>query len=347
MNTNIPELGGFDTGLVLDNLAVIFGRQEPWLTATIAQISELADAILKDAENDPDTLYSILLSLLGYMGEDFPHSHHSDGQHIYGMEKCLGVYQKLLLYHFLFQKAGNYGGMTSHTQRDIPSSAKGKIAYLKSALASKAYIRFASVIEGCKATDAHSFVDACEEVQNGLCEYCILPLRTSTDGQLMSFYRLIIKYRLQIVAVYDVHHKTGGHPATTTFGLLRNMGDGWDIQDLLDNPFLQQSTPLTLSLLYTSEKRNTFGDILVASECSGVPLIETSTMPFGEVSTLLYGHLPDQDTPTPPNVFVLSFDMGEQLLTPYSSESTMPQAFLMHLMIEASEHLVLGLYPKL
>ena len=347
MNTNIPELRGFDTGLVLDNLAVIFGRQEPWLTATIAQISELADAIIHDAEHDPDTMYSILLSLLGQMGEDFPLAHHSDGQHISGMEKCLGVYQKLLLYHFLFQKTGNYGVMTSHSPRNLPPSAQGRIAYMKSTLASKAYIRFASEVEGCRATDAHSFVDACEEVQNGLCEYCILPLRTSTDGQLMSFYRLIIKYRLQIVAVYDVHHKTGGHPATTTFGLLRGMGESWDIQDLLDNPFLQQSTPPTLSLLYISEKKNIFGDVLMASECCHVPLTEASTLPLDEVAALLYGQLPDADTSTPANAFVLSFDMGEQLLTPNPNESTMPQAFLMHLMVEASEHLVLGLYPQL
>ena len=61
MNTDVPELGGYDTGTVLENLGLIFSRQEPWLEATVAQLSELADAILSDAAFDTDTLYSILL----------------------------------------------------------------------------------------------------------------------------------------------------------------------------------------------------------------------------------------------------------------------------------------------
>ena len=104
MNTDVPELGGFDTGLVLENLGLIFSRQEPWLEASVAQLSELANAIVKDAAHDPDVLYSILLSLQGYAGEETHSEEHPDLPYVRGMEKSLGLYQRLLLYHFLYLK---------------------------------------------------------------------------------------------------------------------------------------------------------------------------------------------------------------------------------------------------
>ena len=347
MNTDIPELGGFDTGLVLENLALILRRQAPWLEASITQLWELAHAILQDASGDTDTLQSILLSLQGHADQE-PSPDHPDAPYLYGMEKSLGIYQKLLLYHFLHLKAGTLPLSAEQSSREVTPTAQGKIAYMKGTLVGKAYMKFSAFIQGCRALDFHSFADACEEVQNGLCEYCILPLHSSTDGQLMSFYRLIIKYRLQIVAVCDVHHKAGGHPATTTFGLLRSMGEGWDMGDLYQNPFLRQKpTGLTLSLLYTPEKKHGFGDILVASEFCGVPLIGTGTLPFAEVSTLLYGALPDKDT-SPDNAFTLMFELGELTSAdPSTSKPIMPHAFLSHLMLEASEHFILGLYPTL
>lgn len=353
MNINVPELGGFDTGLVLENLGLIFDRQEPWLEAAVAQLSELSDTILKDAAYDPDTLYSILLSLQGYAAEDAP-AHHSSSAYVKNMEKCLGVYQRLLLYHFLFLKLGKIPPLTEHTPRELPPSAKGRIAYLKSNLANKAYIRFAKHIPSCREADFHSFVDACEEVAGGLCEYCILPLHTSADGQLMSFYRLIIKYRLQIVAVYDVEHPSGTKTETTTFGLLRSMEDTWDMLDLWENPFLDANVraPLSLALLYISNTPHAFGNVLTAAECCSLPLREAGCLPYTEVSPLLFSAADNASATVANSVFYLSFDMGnfkslsgEAL--PQHGNTPMPQAFLMHLMVESSDNLILGLYPKL
>ncbi len=347
MNTDVPELGGFDTGLVLENLELIFGRQEPWLEATVVQLSELADAILRDAGNDPDTLYSILLSLQGYASEEMGATRNPDSPYVRGMEQSLGIYQHLLLYHFLCLKRGDLPPLSGHTQRELLPSSKGRIAYMKSAPAAKAYIRFAQGLLHCREVAFHSFVDACEEVAGGLCEYCILPLRTSTEGQLMSFYRLIIKYRLQIVATCDVEHRVGGHTVITTFGLLRSMGESWDIADLLDNPFLpaDRSTPLSLAMLYIPQDNGGAGDVLTAAACCAIPLRETGTLPGGEILPLLYSGRGDAEDAVARGVFYFSFDVT--VSPPSQRTPSMPQAFLMHLTVESSDHVILGLYPRL
>ena len=63
LNTEIPELSGFDTGLCLSNLDVLGVRQHRVSESVLAVLSELTDALIRDAEGDPDTVDSILLSL--------------------------------------------------------------------------------------------------------------------------------------------------------------------------------------------------------------------------------------------------------------------------------------------
>ena len=58
LNTNIPELSGFDTGLCLSNLDVLSLRQDRVNESVLAVLSELAEAIIHDAEGDPDTVDS-------------------------------------------------------------------------------------------------------------------------------------------------------------------------------------------------------------------------------------------------------------------------------------------------
>ena len=69
LNTDVPELKGFDTGTVLGNIELLEGRLEGMLEATVAEIAELAEAILQDASGDTDTVFSILLSLRGQPGK--------------------------------------------------------------------------------------------------------------------------------------------------------------------------------------------------------------------------------------------------------------------------------------
>ena len=98
-------------------------------------------------------------------------------------------------------------------------SLPDRIIYSRSTYSDAAYLRFASLFADPRAIYTHSFPVACEEVHNGICRYCILPLENSTEGQLNSFARLIDRYELKIVCTCNVTASDGSR--TTRFALLR------------------------------------------------------------------------------------------------------------------------------
>ena len=63
INTDIPELQGYDSGVSLENLRNLAKRQERLDEIRTAHLYELADAICRDCDSDKDTVESILLSL--------------------------------------------------------------------------------------------------------------------------------------------------------------------------------------------------------------------------------------------------------------------------------------------
>ena len=107
----------------------------------------------------------------------------------------------------------------SDFQEAIPPEATEKISYLKSNYADAAYFKFSSVISTPRASYAESFENACEDVYNGICEFCILPIENSTDGKLIGFFSLIEKYELKISTVCTVHYADNSR--NTKFALLR------------------------------------------------------------------------------------------------------------------------------
>lgn len=78
------------------------------------------------------------------------------------------------------------------------------VAYLKNAFSDKAYRRFAETFDKVSAVYFPGFREVCEEVYYGRCSHAILPIYSYTDGQLLSFRRLISKYDLKIVCCADI-----------------------------------------------------------------------------------------------------------------------------------------------
>ena len=60
--SNIPELEGSNTEIVLSNLSELESDIEKIIEKRLAHLAELADAILRDGD-DPDIIKSILLSI--------------------------------------------------------------------------------------------------------------------------------------------------------------------------------------------------------------------------------------------------------------------------------------------
>lgn len=336
LNTDVPELKGFDTGTVLGNLERQEKRLERMLEATVGELSELAESILRDASEDPDTVFSILLSLRGQPREEGGVTLKSRDllieniSMLANMTRHLGLYERLVLYGFIVERVPKLPFFAERSD-DVPVAAKGRVAYMAGALADKAYIRFAEHIPQCRAAAFHSFVDACEEVWGGLCEYCILPLESTAEGKLLGFSRLIIKYRLQVIAVCDI--KDAGDE-TMRFALLRTAGEDWMAYD---SPLATEKHPVAYLELLHASNLPSYGEITAAAEFFGLSPVRIDTLPQQDIYALHSDFVFQNTLPaeTPPPLITTVWQVSGLNLS----------AFLCYLALEASEDPVLGLYP--
>ncbi len=342
LNTDVPELTGYDTGTVLDNLALLEGRLEHVLETSLTELSELSEAILRDAEGDPDTVVSILLSLRGQPMEAgiLPlRSRELLSQNtpvLSGMTRHIGLYERLVLYRLISARLPELPlfGSRALTSDDLPPTAKGRVAYMAGALADKAYIRFADHIPHCRAAVFHSYVDACEEVRGELCEYCLLPIESTFEGRLAGFSRLIIKYNLRIMAVCDIRGAGGMGEEITRFALLKvSAGD----REVILSPLATEQLPAThLELLHTTENP-AYSEVMAAAEFCGLDLERADTLPLGIAYALRLedGSWEDSAQAVP------------LITTVWHTSKADLNAFLCYLSLEASEDPILGFYPSL
>lgn len=278
-NTDIPELSGFDTGLCLSNLDILGARQNRVSESVLAVLAELADSILRDAGGDPDTVDSILLSLRSNSeGDDGDEPlapadvSPANRDFFRRMSARSGLLARLVLYTMIEEKLSS--SRSTAKPSPLTSAARGRIAYMPTAFADKAYLRLASHVKNPRAAATAGFVDACEEVHSGLCEYCILPLEDSQSGKLTSFTRLILRYRLRITAVCDLEN-AAAEGQVTRFALLRIAAS-----DEFPSPLAPPPTgePLYLELMHVSDSLS-LTELLTAAEFCGMSLCRADTLP--------------------------------------------------------------------
>ena len=334
LNTDIPELHGYDTGICLSNVDEMTVRLHRVSESLIAMLSELADAILTDAEGDSDTVDSILLSLLGERETPSPAASRlielvSDvNRDLMGrLTAHMGLYDRLALYHLIKERHNHisrFNGESSPASTVSPTAA-GRIAYMPSAFADKAYLRFADHVENCRAATHAGFSDACEEVRGGLCEYCILPLESSADGKLLTFSSLILHYGLRIVAVCDLASGIAADHVTR-FALLRLATDEWAAAPSI--PPLGGSEQLSVELLHVTAS-TPLSELLIAADFCRMSLLRADTLPRDA-----YAPTDADATDTPPVCVVLRADAHSDLTT-----------FLRYLSLDAADDRLIGIYP--
>lgn len=330
LNTDVPELRGFDTGIVLENLRRLGIRMDEAWESTVAQLYELAESILQDAGNDPETVESILLSLSADGSEDGAepsrpaHLLPDNYPAVEASTRHAGLHERLILYGFIHSigkrchpEQIGASAPRKKGKRDaeppIAPAARGRVAYMPNPLADKAYLRFSAHVPACRAAAFHSFVDACEEVRGGLCEYCILPLETTADGKLTGFSRLIVKYHLYITAVCDVANHALPEGNITRFALLRRVPE--------THALPTDGHPRYLELLHRVAVGPSFEELLTAADFCGLRLQRVDTLPMPE------------EPSTPPPLCVV-----------WEVADADPEVFLTYLTLEASEDTVMGMY---
>ena len=155
---------------------------------------------------------------------------------------------------------------------EIAPNANGRIVYQRNRYTDDAYLSFANLVPSARAAYVHSFHAACEEVYNGHCEYCILPLENAVEGELVGFAKLISQYDLKIAACCDIMGTDASRQ--TRFALLRRNMLPFLAGDLKKNEFFRFSLPVLQSI--------SVSDILSAAKFYGLQFISMNTLPQGE-----------------------------------------------------------------
>ena len=200
----------------------------------------------------------------------------------------------------------------------LPLAMRGLVAYQQNILTDEAYLRFAERLLRPRADYHTSFSSVCEQVYNGLCEYCILPLENSQDGKLLRFYSLIEKYELKILYTCDV--TASDKRQTTTFGLCCRA-----INFPSPSLYSQEHEELRLEFIFRTDSESlSLCDVLSAAHACSLRLIRTDCLPRTDDEIMVGASYP----------FILSFDATSGDL----------RTFLVFLAADPSLCLPLGIY---
>ena len=261
--------------VIAENLRELIRRTDVIGEQEIAHLRELALEI-----SQSDDLADLLSSLPYYrISSPSPESNvlTNNAKLLSRTRKNLEARQCMILCHALYKELCERENLLSAFFPDndeIAPHAACRIVYQRSTYADDAYLAFAPLVPNARAAYAHSFLAACEEVFNGHCEFCILPIENIVEGELIGFAKLITKYGLKIAAVCDV----AGTDASrrTRFALLRRNILPFLVSDAEKNGYFRFSFPYETSSLVA--------DVLSAANFYGLHLISLNTIPQGEGS---------------------------------------------------------------
>ena len=209
-----------------------------------------------------------------------------------------------------------------HSQQEVPSPvARGRIAYMKNNFTESAFLCFSKVIANPRSAYFQSFDAVCEEVYSGGCEFCILPIESSSEGRLNSFYSMIDRFELKISAVCVVDQHDG--QKFTKFALLKKslsdslLKHGSTSEHILE---FKISSDIGESVSLSSSEKSPICDIITAAEASGMRLLRIDSMPLPYSDEMM--------------AYYVSLSIDRSRLIP----------FLLYLTLEYPQYDPLGLY---
>ena len=195
-------------------------------------------------------------------------------------------------------------------EHEIAPYTIGHIVYQRNSYADDAYLAFAKLVPGARATYAHNFQTACQEVFDGHCEFCILPIENAVEGELIGFAKLIAQYDLKIAAACDIAGVDASRK--TRFALLR--------RNML--PFFTPAVEANEIFRFSLPSQSTYlmSDILSAASFFGLTFLCANTLPTDKEGASA--------------CFNLTFDIRNGDLYP----------FLLYLAMVAPQYTPIGIY---
>ncbi len=260
-------------GVIAENLQELTERADILGEQEIAHLCELATEIAQG-----DDLADLLSSLPYYhISSTAPSADTltSNAELLSRSRALLEARQCMILCRALYEELRGRESLISALFPDaeeVSLHAAGRIVYQRSSYTDNAYLAFAPLVPNARAAYAHSFVAACEEVYNGHCEYCILPVENAVEGELIGFAKLISQYNLKIATVCDI----AGTDASrrTRFALLR--------RNIL--PLFTKQTEKSGCLRFSLPDKlaSSMADILSAASFYGLQFLSANTLPQNE-----------------------------------------------------------------
>ena len=259
-----------DLTVNIQNLTALEDRQALLFKSRMALVRELAYTICEGGEASPDDIKERYLSI-------FPSQKQSHGE-LEDYFNAISIPEKIGICREIFNLSksredfhGSFSDSVLGAADPCRPEAMGKIAYVKNNFTDIAYLAFSKSIISPRCAYFDSFDAICEDVHSGECEFCILPIETSADGKLLSFYSMIDRYELKIISTYSVEHSDNSK--FTKFALL-----GRSVKQLktLSTPV----TKLELRIPESSDKEASVYKILCAADACNMQLCRIDSIPL-------------------------------------------------------------------
>ncbi len=308
--SNIPELEGTNTEIALANLSVLEHDLGEMFEKRIAHLCELALSVIKDG-GDIDLIKSIIVSIRPDDEINLTSVISDNISYLNSIFSEVSLIERIIIFRQVFDKIPEkrislFGDIDKYDFDTI-----GRIAYIQNSYNDLVYDCFSALLTDAKASYYDSVTDVCENILNGKCQFCILPIETSKDGKLTSFYDIILKHGLKINAEYNLYDKNGS--SFTRYALLAT--------NLLT--LNQKTSKKYIQIAYSDTENVSLKQFISAAEMFNLKLENADTLLINEGSEK--------------KVFCLEF----------SSSDADIQTFITYLSVDCPDHIFIGLYQKI
>ena len=300
--------------VIAENLQELTVRSDLLGELEIAHLRELAIEIAQG-----DDLADLLASLHDYRIAPANPSQNiltNNQELLLRSRKILEARQCMILCEALYEELRNREPLLPvlfPDEEEILPHAAERIIYQRNSYTDDAFLAFAKLIPSARAAYAHNFQTACQEVFDGHCEFCILPIENAVEGELIGFAKLISQFDLKIAAVCDIAGADASRK--TRFALLRR-----NVLPLLGVSH-EQGCLFRLSL--PSQSASLVSDILSAANFFGLAFLSINTLPIDKNGALA--------------CFNLTFAIKDGKLHP----------FLLYLAMIAPQYTPIGIYSHI
>lgn len=269
---SISENHSKDLLVNIHNLLALEDRQSLLFKSRIALASELAYTICEGGKASPDEIKERYLSVFPSKNPKSTHSESPEYFNSISIPERIGICREI----FNLSKSRNdfhdaFSDAVLGIAEPCKSDAVGKIAYVKNKFTDIAYLAFSKLLTSPRCSYFDSFDAICEDVHSGESEFCILPIETSADGKLLSFYSMIDRYEFKIISTYSVEHNDSSK--FTKFALLGRSA----------KPLKAISSPgikLELRISESSDKEASVYKILCAADACNMRLCRIDSIPL-------------------------------------------------------------------